>query len=129
MMRATRPDEEDEGVDMGFVLTEAHFSTEDEALAEIEARGLHAIGAFDVPAQENGLHWHDFDSVIYVLDGTARVEFPDGSAMQCGAGARVEAPAGTVHREASPAYRAVFGISIDPAAMTQPVDKPPVALA
>ena len=129
MMRVTGPDESNEGVDMGFVLTEAHFSTEDEALAEITARGLHAIGTFEVPAHENALHWHDFDSVIYVLDGTARVEFPDGSAMQCGAGARVEAPAGTVHREASPAYRAVFGVSVEPAAMTQPVDKPVVALA
>jgi len=111
---------------MGFVLTENHFTTEEEALAEIAARGFHAIGPVDVPAQENDPHWHEFDSVVYVLDGTARVEFEDGSAMQCGAGARVEAPAGTVHREASPAHRAVFGISIDPAAMTQPVDKPPV---
>jgi len=114
---------------MGFVLTENHFTTEEEALAEIAARGFHTIGPVDVPAQENDLHWHEFDSVVYILDGTARVEFEDGSAMQCGAGARVEAPAGTVHREASPAHRAVFGISIDPAAMTQPVNKPAVAVS
>lgn len=109
---------------MGFVLTEHHFTTEEEAFAEIEARGLYAIGPIDVLAQDNDLHWHDFDSVVYVLDGTARVEFQDGSALQCGAGARVEAPAGTVHREASPAYRAVFAFGIDPSTMTQPVNKP-----
>jgi mannose-6-phosphate isomerase-like protein (cupin superfamily) len=112
---------------MAFVLTENHFTTEAEALAEIEARGLHTVGAFDVSAEDNELHWHEFDSVIYVLDGTARVEFEDGSVMQCAAGARVEAPAGTLHREATPAYRAVFGFSMDPSAMTQPVNKPPVA--
>lgn len=33
------------------------------------------------------------------------------------------------HREASPACRAVFGFSIDPAEMTQPVNKPPAELS
>jgi mannose-6-phosphate isomerase-like protein (cupin superfamily) len=109
---------------MTFVLTEQHFSTEAEAISEIEARGLQAIGPFDLGASDNELHWHDFDSVIYVLDGTARVEFEDGSILQCGAGARVEAPAGTVHREAGPGYRSVIGLSVDVAAMSQPVNKP-----
>jgi hypothetical protein len=107
---------------MGFVLTEKHFTTEDEAFAEIAERGWHAI-AIDVPAEENELHWHDFDTVTFVVDGTTRVEFEDGSVMQCGAGARVEAPAAVLHREVSPAYRAVFGFSVDPAEMTQPVNK------
>ena len=115
---------------MGFVLTEKHFTTEEEARAEIADRGFHAI-AFDVPAEENELHWHDFDAVTFVLDGTSRVEFEDGSVMQCGAGAHVEAPAGVLHREVSPSYRAVFGFSVDPAEMTQPVNKPrsPIATA
>jgi mannose-6-phosphate isomerase-like protein (cupin superfamily) len=108
---------------MGFVLTEKHFTTEQEALDEIADRGLCAI-AIDVPAEENELHWHDFDAVTFIVDGTARVEFEDGSVMQCGAGARIEAPARILHREVSPAYRAVFGFSVDPADMTQPVNKP-----
>ena len=109
---------------MSFVLTEAHFTTEAEAIAEIEARGMRAIGPFDLGAVDNDLHWHDFDSVIYVLDGTARVELEDGTVLQCGAGARVEAPAGTVHREAGPGYRSVIGLSVDPAEMSQPINKP-----
>jgi hypothetical protein len=44
--------------------------------------------------------------------------------MECGAGARIEAPARVVHRATSPAYQAIFGFSIDPADMTQPVNKP-----
>jgi mannose-6-phosphate isomerase-like protein (cupin superfamily) len=108
---------------MAFVITEKHFTTEQEALDEIADRGLHAI-AFDVPAEENELHWHDFDSVTFIVDGTARVEFEDGSVMQCGAGARIEAAAGVLHREVSPAYRAVFGLNVDPAEMSQPVNKP-----
>ena len=32
-------------------------------------------------------------------------------------------------RDSTHAYRAVFGVSVEPAAMTQPVDKPVVALA
>lgn len=108
---------------MGFTLTEQHFTSEEQAFAEIAARGWHAV-CFDVPAEQNELHWHDFDAVTFVVDGTARVEFEDGSVMQCGPGARIEAPAGVVHRENSPAYRAVFGFDVDPAEMTQPVNKP-----
>jgi quercetin dioxygenase-like cupin family protein len=107
---------------MTFVLTEKHFTTEQEALDEVADRGLQAI-AVDVPAQENELHWHDFDSVTFIVDGTARVEFEDGTVMQCGAGARIEAPAGVRHREVSPAYRAVFGFKVDPSEMTQPINK------
>lgn len=108
---------------MGFVLTEQYFTDESEALAEIADRGWRAM-TLDVPAEENELHWHDFDAVTFILDGTARVELEDGSVLECGAGARVEAPAGVLHREVSPAYRAVFGFSVDPADMTQPVNKP-----
>jgi uncharacterized RmlC-like cupin family protein len=109
---------------MGFVLTEKHFTTEQEAMDESAARGLHAY-AVDIPEADNELHWHDFDSVTYIVSGTARVEFEDGSVMQCGAGARIEAPAGVLHREVSPAYRAVFGLAVDAAEMTRPINKLP----
>lgn len=109
---------------MGFVLTEQHFTTEQEAMDEAAARGLHAY-AVDLPAADNELHWHDFDSVTYIVSGTARVEFEDGSVMQCGDGARIVAPAGVLHKEVSGPYRAVFGLAIDAAEMTQPINKPP----
>jgi mannose-6-phosphate isomerase-like protein (cupin superfamily) len=112
---------------MGFTLTEGYFSTEEDALAEIADRGWHGV-VIDVPAQEEELHWHEFDSVVFVVEGTARAEFEDGSVLQAGAGTRVEAPARILHRAVSPAYRGVFGFAVDPAEMTQPVNKPPAEL-
>ena len=48
------------------------FEDEAQAYAEIEAMGYHAM-AFDFPAEENELHWHDFDSVLYVTGGELTV--------------------------------------------------------
>ena len=108
---------------MGFTLTERHCSTPPEARAEIAARGWHAA-EYDVPAEENELHWHDFDSVAFVLEGTSRTVFADGRVMECGSGARIESPAGVPHRAASPAYRAVFGFPVPPDSMSLPINKP-----
>jgi hypothetical protein len=47
--------------------------------------------------------------VVFVVEGTARAAFEDGSVLEAGAGARVEAPA---------------RLSVDPAEMTRPVNKP-----
>jgi hypothetical protein len=112
---------------MGFRLTEGHFNTEAEAFAEIAERGWCAI-AVDVAAEENDLHWHDFDTVNFIVNGRHRVQFEDQSVMECGPGARIEAPRRVLHRECSPAYRAVFGFSVDPAKMSQPLNKPPAEL-
>jgi hypothetical protein len=98
-----------EEVAVGFTVSEGHFSTREEALAEIAARGWHA-GEYQVPAEESELHWHDFDSVAFVLEGTART--------------RIEQPARVPHRAASPAYRAVFGFPLPPESMSRPVNKP-----
>ena len=49
------------------------FEDEAQAYAEIEAMGYHAM-AFDFPAEENDLHWHDFDSVLCTnRPGTHRI--------------------------------------------------------
>ena len=112
---------------MGFTLFEGHFSTEAEALAEIAERGWHAVTA-DIAAVDNDLHWHDFDSVNFILEGSHRVELEDGSILECGPGAKIEAPGRVVHRERSPAYRSVFGFSVAPADMTKPLNKSPVDL-
>ena len=123
---------------MGSVrLTENHFSTEDEALAEITDRGWYGFAA-DTPDQagrdvlpiEAGgvggteLHWHDFDSLTFVVDGTARVVLEDGTVFECGSGARLEAPARTLHTEFGSAGRVVIGFDRDLAELTQPVNKP-----
>ena len=55
---------------MRFTKAEGHFITKDQALAEIASVGWHAI-EMTFSAEEE-LHWHDFDAVAYVLEGTAR---------------------------------------------------------
>jgi quercetin dioxygenase-like cupin family protein len=112
---------------MGYTLTEAHFTTEEEARSEIEARGWRAI-TIDLDAAESELHWHDFDAVIYVLEGTVTIQFDDGTVMQCGAGARVDTPAGVVHHDSSTGYRAVVGLAVSPDEMTRPINKSPELL-
>lgn len=57
------------------------------------------------PGMESGWHHHgDFESVIYVLTGSLRMEFgPAGSnVVEAGAGDFVLVPKGVVHREGNP---------------------------
>ena len=67
------------------------FEDEAQAYAEIEAMGYHAM-AFDFPAEENDLHWHEFDSVLYVTAGelTVSVEGEDES-VTCQTGTKIVA--------------------------------------
>ena len=105
------------------------FEDEAQAYAEIEAMGYHAM-AFDFPAEENELHWHDFDSVLYVTGGELTVSVEgEGESVTCQRGAKIVATAGVVHREKTPGYSALIGFSVPPETLTQPVNKPlPVAL-
>jgi hypothetical protein len=108
---------------MGYTMTERHFSTKEDALAEIAARGWHAM-EYELPAQEDELHWHDYDSVTFVLGGVCRIVFEDGGVMECGPGGRVDQPAQVIHRSGNSAYRAVFGFSVSLEDMTLPICKP-----
>jgi len=104
------------------------FEDEAQAYAEIEAMGYHAM-AFDFPAEENDLHWHDFDSVVYVTAGEITLSREDGDAITCQRGAKIVATAGVVHKESTPGYSAIIGFSQLPESLTQPVNKPlPVSL-
>jgi len=110
---------------MRFTKTDHHFQTEGRALEEIARRGWHSMVKTFHP--ESDLHWHDFDTVAFILEGTASAEYADGSVEHASVGARVEAPAGVVHRNVGSSFRAVIGFSVDPARMTQPVNKPVAA--
>ena len=115
-------------MELKYTTTEDHFTTEAQAFAEIAARGWHAL-ARDVVGTNEELHWHDFDTVVYVVTGTAFAALADGSVVRANAGSRVEAPARLVHRDlADSNYRAIFGFSIHPAAFTKPLNKPPSSL-
>ena len=104
------------------------FDDEAQAYAEIAAMGYHAM-AFDFPAEENDLHWHDFDSVVYVTAGEITLSRENGESITCQRGAKIVAKAGLVHREQSSGYSAIIGFAVAPETLTQPVNKPlPVTL-
>lgn len=81
--------------------------------------------AMDMVGAEEDFHFHEFDAVLFVLSGKAAAEYPDGEVLEAVPGTVAKVPAGTVHRDvAGSEYRGVFGFSIDPAEMTQPINKP-----
>ena len=102
-----------------------HFSTEKEAVAEIKERGYWPL-TLDFHAETNDSHWHDFDSVLFVLEGELGfTETGTGESCVCGPGTRIDAKAGVLHNEEHQGYKAVIGFAIDPATLTQPINKPP----
>jgi hypothetical protein len=109
---------------MTFAVTPNAFSDEAEAIREIESRGWYAL-TFPAPAEISEWHWHDFEALIFVLEGALRIEFEDGrEALECAPGCRVDTEDRVVHRELTDGYRAVFGISCDPMTMTTPANRP-----
>ena len=102
-----------------------YFTKQEEALAEIEAAGLHPI-TIDFEAETVGDHWHDFDATLYILEGTLNVtDVETGESCSCPPGTRLVAKAGVLHREQHDGYKALIGLSVDPAKLTQPINKPP----
>ena len=76
--------------------------------------------------EENEDHWHDFEACVYILDGMLELtETETGETCLCAAGTRISAPAGILHREKTEGYKAIIGLGVDPATLTQPINKPP----
>ncbi len=100
------------------------FKDEEQAYREIKEAGYFPFKA-DYPALENDFHWHDFDSFLYITGGELTVtEYESGESITCTEGTKITARAGVVHREKSPGYSGIFGLSVNPTKLTQPVDKP-----
>jgi quercetin dioxygenase-like cupin family protein len=111
-------------------ITPAAFRSEVEAEAAMVAMGWQGFAfGLDVTADED-LHWHDTDSVAYVISGTARTRLEDGTVLEADAGSRVFFPAGLVHQDvAGTHYRVLLSFPIDPSDLSQPFNKPlPVSL-
>ena len=100
--------------------------TEEEALAQVAELGLHGL-AFDQDLQEDELlHWHEFDSVSFVISGTGRFADELGNVTNVAPGCRLEAPAGWLHRNlAGPPYRVVLGTDLPGDQWTAPINKDP----
>ena len=115
---------------VGIRKTHEAFALEDEAMAAIHAAGFYPL-LLDVPAETNADHWHDFDTIIFVLEGENVVtEATTGRTLACGPGSRIDFPRGVIHRESHHGYRALFGFSVDPATMFEnPLNMPPEAWA
>ena len=104
-----------------------YFKDESEVLAEINAAGYFPL-TLDFPAESNDDHWHDFDSMVYILEGEITItETATGDRCTCGAGTRIIASGGVLHREQTAGHKALIGFSMNPAQLTQPVNKPPPA--
>jgi hypothetical protein len=101
------------------------FSTEAEALAIIDAAGFHPV-FLDIPAETNENHWHDFDSIIFILEGeNVLTEAATGRTFSCGPGSRIDFPRGVIHHEHHQGYRALFGVSVDPSMLGGSINLPP----
>ncbi len=100
--------------------------TEAAALAQAAELGFHAL-AFDIDtAEDEPLHWHEFDSVTWVIDGTGAFADADGNVTPVSPGCRVDAPAGWLHRNlAGPPIRVVLCTNLPGDQWTMPVDKDP----
>jgi len=100
--------------------------TEEAALAQVAEMGFHGL-AFDQDLPEDEpLHWHEFDSVSFVISGTGAFADGQGKVTDVRPGCRLEAPAGWLHRNlGGPSYRMVLGTNLPGDRWTAPINKIP----
>ncbi|MGA0604267.1 MerR family transcriptional regulator [Caulobacter sp. KR2-114] len=114
---------------IGISKTHDAFAAESEAMAVIEAAGFHPL-AVEIPPETNENHWHDFDSIIFVLEGELVViDAESGDSLACGPGSRIDFPRGILHHEDHKGYRALIGFSVDPTTLKGPLNLRPEAWA
>ena len=69
-------------------VTTDYFSTEAEALDEIAAMGWNPLVRDIVLTEDEPLHWHDFESVIFIVSGSIRFADAHGAVTEVQAGSR-----------------------------------------
>lgn len=109
---------------MPFNVIDDAFTTEAGAIDAIEARGMRAYPA-DVAENERGLHWHDFDAVIAIIEGDLEVVDDAGTHFHCGPGSLLEVTDRPLHTEKGTAGRFVFGFATDPSTLERPINRDP----
>lgn len=111
---------------MDYRFTQGPPISEEDALAAAAELGFHAL-AFDLVVDvDEPLHWHEFDSVAWVIDGTGAFADGDGNVTQVSPGCRLEAPAGWLHRNlAGPPVRLVLSTDLPGDKWSAPIDKDP----
>lgn len=115
---------------MGIEVSQVSDLDADRLERDLAADGWHTL-RLDVPPVYNQAHWHHFDSVFYILEGSLTLhDTEQGQAFSCEAGSRVSVGARALHREASATgYRIVLGTSVPATEFGDPVDLPPALLS
>jgi len=100
--------------------------TEDDARARIAELGFHALAYDEEILEDEPLHWHEFDSVVFVISGSGSFADEHGNVTETAAGCHLQAPAGWLHRNlAGTANRLVLGTSLPGDRWTAPINKDP----
>ena len=95
---------------MEFEFTRGDPIIEQEALAEAEKMGLHAVAYDTEHTEDTEVHWHEFNVNIWLISGEANFATPDGTVYEAKPGCRLTAPAGWLHQElVSSTHRLVVG--------------------
>jgi len=67
--------------------------TEVQALAEIDELGSHALAFDEETPEDHPLHWHEFDSVVFVISGRGWLADEHGTVTEVAPGCRLQAHA------------------------------------
>ncbi|MGI9324750.1 MAG: hypothetical protein ACR2PZ_05990 [Pseudomonadales bacterium] len=114
---------------MGVAVEYDCFESESDALALLQSAGMHTM-ALAVPPVNNSTHWHHFDSVFFILEGSLELtDAASGVTHQCRLGCRISVPAKALHYELSTTgYRIALGTSVPASEFGEPVNLPPATL-
>ena len=111
---------------MEYEFTTGAPITEEEALAQVAAMGLHGLAFDDVHDEDETLHWHEFEGVTWVISGTGSFADEHGNVTTVAPGCRLRAPAGWLHRTLAGTHtRLVIGTNLPGEHWTAPIDKDP----
>ena len=111
---------------MEYKFTQGPPVSEADVLAEAAAMGFHAFAFDSIVNEDEPIHWHEFNSVTWVIAGTGAFRDVDGKITQVSPGCRLEAPAGYLHSAfAGPPIRVVVATDMPYRQWTMPIDKDP----
>ncbi len=82
---------------MSIEISKGHCTDREQAIKEITDRGLHLYEAEAEEGFEDEIHWHPYDTHIYVIEGEYEHREPDGTVAMVSAGDYQFTPARALH--------------------------------
>ena len=92
------------------------FSDKGEVFDELKRMGWWPTTYVSDRMDELPLHWHDFDNVGFVVEGSTYVLDEHGRRVELGAGDQLIIPRGAVHAEGAVTERTVYIVGLPMAA-------------